>query len=77
MSAEDDSARLTQAIKDALDPHAAKPLSHNLLKDAERSVGNVEAQMRSGAFGGFFVDHDIKIGYDVFGALTWRLTGKF
>lgn len=71
------SAQLNAAIKEALGPHAVKPLSYELLTEAKQAVGNVEAQMRSGSFGGLFVDHDIKIGYDIFGSLTWRITGKF
>lgn len=73
----DASANLNASIEQALAPFHSRPVHHDMLSDATDAAQQVEARMRSGAFGGYFVDHDLKIGYDVFGSLTWRLTGKF
>lgn len=77
MSAADDSARLNEAIKAALEGHTLAPVNHDVIVKAKEALGEVEAKMRSGSFGGYFVEHDVKLGYDVFGMLCWRFEKKF
>lgn len=71
------SLQLDEAINEALAPHQYKPITHDVMSDAQEAVSQVEARMRSGAFGGYFIDHDLHVGKNAFGTLVCTLTVKF